>query len=64
MEEGRNRLEESALVVQEVAKELKLKDERSQEIAAKLVQTLFALDGKIDEKEATSRELVSLSDVS
>jgi len=29
MEEGRNRLEESALVVQEVAKELKLKDEKS-----------------------------------
>ena len=54
MREGRSKLEQSALVVSEVAKELKLNDDKTQKIAAKLMQTLFALDGKVDEKEATS----------
>jgi len=36
MKEGRAKLEESAIIVQEVAKELKVKEETMQEIAQKL----------------------------
>ena len=64
MKEGKEKLEESAIIVQEVAKEIKQKDELLQKVAAKLVKTLYILDGKIDEKEALSEEHLELAEVS
>ena len=64
MKEGKSKLEESAIIVQEVAKELKSKDEKLQEIAAKLVQSIYMLDGKVNEQEATTQEVLGLADVS
>ena len=64
MREGRAKLEESAIIVHEVAKELKVKEEKIQTIAAKLMQMIFTLEGKIEDKEASSQEVVELADVS
>ena len=64
MKEGKAKLEESAIIVQEVAKEIKIKDEQINNMASKLVQILFVLDGKVDEKEATSYNVNRLSEVS
>lgn len=64
MKEGKARMEESAFIVKEVAKEIKAKDETISGLASKLVQILFVLDGKVVEKEALSHELGPLSNVS
>lgn len=64
MKEGRSKLEESAIIVQEVAKELKVKEEKMNEIESKLLLTLSVVDEKINEPDFASRELVKLADVS
>ena len=58
------KMKESEIIIQEVAKEIKDKKEKLELHAAKLVQMLFLLDGRVDEKEAVTDELESLSDVS
>ena len=64
MKEGKEKLEESAIIVQEVAKEIKVKDEVLQRVGAKLVKCLYVLDGKVDEKEALSEDHEHLAEVS
>lgn len=64
MKEGRAKLEESAIIVQEVAKELKVKDENIEKVTEKLFQTLFVADGQIQERETLSNDILKLADVS
>lgn len=64
MKEGRAKLEESAIIVQEVAKELKVKDENIEKVTEKLFQTLFVADGQIQERETLSKDILKLADVS
>ena len=47
-----------------MVKELRDKNEKIQNLATKLIQILFVLDGKVNEKEAMSIEIGILSDVS
>ena len=64
MKEGRAKLEESAIIVQEVAKELKVKDENIEKVTERLFQTLFVADGQIQERETLSNDILKLADVS
>ena len=64
IKESHVKMKESEIIIQEVAKEIKDKKEKLELHAAKLVQMLFLLDGRVDEKEAVTDELESLSDVS
>jgi len=45
MIEGRAKLEESAIIVQEVAKEIKDKEQKLMQIETKLIQSLFVMSG-------------------
>ena len=64
MQEGKAKIEESALIVQEVARELRVKDCKIASIADKLIKTLFVLDGKVNEKDAVSEDSERLAEVS